>query len=91
MSTVVLLLAGAHEVAAGSVTAAARWIGYAVLAIGALAPILVPLVWFVVRPRAAGRQLDRLNRFITRHGRTLGVLVCLITGFYLLARGFRLV
>jgi hypothetical protein len=89
-STLVLLLAGSHEVTSASVAPVIRGLGYGLLAVGALAPILLPLVWMLVRPAAATRDLGRINDAITRHGRAIGIVVSLATAAYLLARGFGL-
>lgn len=89
-STLVLLLAGSHEVTSASVDPVIRGLGYGLLAVGALAPILLPLVWMLVRPAEATRDLGRINDAITRHGRAIGIVVSLATAAYLLARGFGL-
>lgn len=89
-STLVLLLAGSHELSSAGVDPLTRGIGYAVLAVGALVPILLPLGWMLVRPAAAMRELGRINAAIGRHGRMLGILVSVATALYLLARGFGL-
>ena len=89
-STLVLLLAGSHELSSAGVDPLTRGIGYAVLAVGALLPILLPLAWVLVRPAAAMRELGRIDAAIGRHGRMLGILVSVATALYLLARGFGL-
>jgi len=89
-STLVLLLAGSHELSPAGVDPLTRSIGYAVLAVGALLPILLPLGWVLARPAGAMRELSRIDAAIGRHGRMLGILVSLVTALYLLARGFGL-
>jgi len=88
LSTLVLVLAGTHEVDSSTRDPIVRALGYALLLIGALAPALLPLIWVLAAPRAALRQLQRLDRVLARHGRVIGVVVCLLTAAYLLLRGF---
>jgi hypothetical protein len=90
-STLVLLLAGSHGLSAAGVDPLTRALGYALLAVGALAPILLPLVWVLVRPAAATRDLGRVDAALSRHGRVLGIVVSVATALYLLARGFGLI
>jgi hypothetical protein len=90
-STLVLLLAGSHELASLGVDPLVRGIGYVMLGVGALAPILLPLVWVLVQPTVAMRELESVNGIITRRGRVIGIVVSALTGVYLLARGFGLI
>lgn len=90
-STLVLVLAGAHEITSSSAGALVRTIAYGMLGLGALAPILIPLLWATLRPTDAARGLQRINAFLDKHGRLLGVVVCGLTGLYLVLRGFRVI
>jgi hypothetical protein len=84
ISTLTVVVAGAHEAASsGGVTVGAAW---TVLALGALAPILLPLLWAAVGRAAATRQLTLLDAVIARRGRVIGIVVCVLTACYLIAR-----
>lgn len=87
-STLVLVLAGGHLVHSAPASDAVP--GYAMLAVGALLPILLPLVWALISPATATRVLQRFNGFLGRHAKVIGVVLCGLTAAYLLARGFGL-
>ncbi|QAY73337.1 hypothetical protein ET445_08255 [Agromyces protaetiae] len=87
VSSLVLVLAGAREVASADAPALAAAVGYLLLVVGALLPIVLPLAWVLVDPNAASRGLGRVNAFVSKRGRVLGIVVCLVTAAYLVARG----
>lgn len=87
ISTVTLLVAGAHEATAAGISATVRVTALALLALGALLPIVLPLLWVAIAPVSATRELGRLNSLLQKHGRTIGIAVCLVTAAYLVARG----
>lgn len=87
ISTLVLVLAGAHETASAGAGVLAAGIAYALLAVGALLPVLLPLGWAILSPTSATRQLGRLQDLLSRHGRVIGIVVCLLTAAYLIIRG----
>lgn len=91
VSTLVMVLAGAHAVNSGPHDLLARVVGYALLAIGAVLPILLPLVWVLISPTAATRSLGRFGALLGRHSRVIGVVVSAVVGAYLLLRGFGLI
>lgn len=91
ISTLVLVLAGAHETASADAGALASGVAYGVLAFGALLPVLLPLGWAVLSPKTATRQLGRLQAVLSRHGRVIGIVVCLLTAVYLIVRGLGLI
>lgn len=51
--------------------------------------VWVPLVLDLVAPRTADRVLSRLNRFLARHQRTLGIAVAFAFAGYLAVKGAR--
>lgn len=87
-STLVLVLAGAHELDSGAHDILVRVLGAGMLALGALLPVLLPLVWVAASPTAATRRLHQLSGMLARHGRTIGSVICALTAVYLLLRGF---
>lgn len=87
ISTLTLLVAGAHEATAAGISATVRVTALALLAVGALLPIVLPLLWVAIAPVSATRELGRLNSLLQKHGRTIGIAVCLVTAAYLAARG----
>ena len=66
-------------------------IAYGMLGLGALAPISFPLLWAALRPADAARGLQHVTAFLDKRGRLLGVIVCVLTGAYLILRGFRII
>lgn len=91
VSTLVLVLAGGRDVAVAAADPALRAGGYALLTVGALLPILVPLLWRILSPASAERGLARLESFFRRHGKVITISVCLLTAGYLVIRGIGLV
>ena len=87
ISTLALVLAGAHGLRSSHESAGWVVVGGVLLSIGALLPILLPLVWELIAPTAATRDLARLNGVLARHGRVIGVVVSGATAIYLIARG----
>lgn len=87
-STLVLVLAGSREIESGLGDPVWRVVGYLVLALGALAPVLVPLVWITVGGHTAMAQLQRLNAALAKRARPIGIVVCLLTAAYLYTRAF---
>lgn len=91
VSTLVMVLAGAHAVNSGPHDVLGRVIGDVLLGLGAVLPILLPLVWVLISPTAATRSLGRFGALLGRHSRVIGVVVSAIVGAYLLLRGFGLI
>lgn len=87
ISTLTLVIAGAHEAIAAGTSATARVTALALLALGALLPVVLPLLWAAIAPRSAARGLGRLNSLLQKHGRAIGITVCLVTAAYLIVRG----
>jgi threonine/homoserine/homoserine lactone efflux protein len=72
-----ILLAGLATVTAADVSTADRMVGAAFLLAASQLGLVGPMVWYVARPAAAGRDLDRIRDWLARHERQgdLGVLV----------------
>lgn len=87
ISTLALALAGAHGLRSSHEPVGWVAAGGVLLIIGALLPILLPLVWELIAPTAATRDLARLNAVLVRDGRVIGVVVSGATAIYLIARG----
>lgn len=88
LSTLVLLLAGSHVVHSSHAGGTAALLGYGILVVGALLPILLPLCWALISPASASRVLGGFSAVIAKHSRVIGIVVCLLTAAYLLLRGF---
>lgn len=87
LSTLVMVVAGLREVVRADVDVAGELIAVGVLVAGALTPVLLPLGLDVVAPGPSRRLLDPAQRLVARHGTTIGVVVSLIFGTYLIGRG----
>ena len=88
-STLVLYVPAMKEVAIAHVGDGAKVLTV-VLVLGitsilAWAPVLLD----TVAPRAAARVLEPLNAFMTRHQRTLSVVVCFVFAVYFVVKGLR--
>ena len=86
ISTLVLVVAAGRDLARSDDALTWRAIGYLVIVVGALLPILAPLLWRVLSPARAERGLGAVDGFIGRHGRPIAIAVCLATALYLIVR-----
>ncbi|MET0908400.1 MAG: GAP family protein [Ilumatobacteraceae bacterium] len=86
-TTLALLLPGAKVIASSHVDIAGRLVLVAVLVVLASTPAWLPVALTRVSPGAATRGLDALGRLITRHGRTVVVVVVGALGVYLIVHG----
>ena len=57
----------------------------------AIASVLawLPVLLDIVAPRAAGKVLNPLNAFMTRHQKSVSVVVCFVFTIVLMAKGAR--
>lgn len=89
LSTLVMVIAGLREIVHANIGAAGQLIGAALLVVGAVAPVVVPLGLDVAAPGPSRRVLDPAQRLVARHGATIGFVVAMIFGAYLIGRGAR--
>ncbi len=86
-STLVLYIAGVHEISAANLNAAGDVLAFAILTLVTLVTLIVPIVIFFVFPRAAEQVLNRLRAWLFKHMREIGVAVLLVFGVILLVKG----
>ena len=90
-TTLALLVPAAKVIASSDLGFPGRAVTTAVLVVLAAIPAWLPVALTRVAPGPTARGLDALSRFITRHGRTLVVVVVGALGVYSMGRGvFRL-
>ena len=88
-STLVLYVPAMKDVAVASVGIGAKAV--VVAPVLAIASVLAwaPVLMDVVAPHAAGRVLNPLNAFMTRHQKAVTVTVCFVFTVVLIAKGAR--
>lgn len=86
-TTLALVLVAAKEIAAADVETIGRLFLVLVLVVICSLPAWAPIALTMAAPRAGEAALDRLGRFIDRYGRTAVVVLLVVGGIYLLARG----
>jgi len=88
-STLVLFVPAMKDVAVASVGTGAKAV--TVVLVLAVASVLAwaPVLLDVVAPKAAGRFLNSLNAFMTRHQQSVTVTVCFVFSVVLIAKGAR--
>lgn len=86
-STLVLYISAMKEIGVSHASAGLRGVAIAYVATCSLLPILVPLLLEVVAPQASAHLLLSLNQGVQKHSRLIGIILCLVFGVYLLAKG----
>lgn len=89
VSTIVLTLAGLREIALADVSSPPKAAALAFLVVVALTPIWLPLLVAVAAPRVMARVLGPASTLMRRHGRSIAVVVSVVSGGYLVGRGLR--
>jgi threonine/homoserine/homoserine lactone efflux protein len=88
-TTTILYIDALKEVAHADLSSASRGVVWAMLALFATLPALVPLVAYAIAPGPAERGLGRLNAYLTKHARGIGAGVCFVFAAYLAVKGAR--
>lgn len=86
VTTMVLVVAAGRDLARTDAATLWRALGFAIVVIGALLPILVPLLWRLISPVGAASRISAVERFLARNGRPIAISVCLVTALYLIVR-----
>ena len=64
-----------------------RGVVWAILALFATLPAVLPLIGYVVAPGPAERGLGKLNAFLAKHAHVIGASVCFVFAAYLAIKG----
>jgi hypothetical protein len=86
-STMVLYIAGVHEISAAKLSAAGNVLALAILTLVTLVTLIVPIVIYFAFPRKSEQVLGKLNAWLFKHMKEIGVAVLLVFGIYLLVKG----
>lgn len=86
-STLVLYIAGVHEISAAKLSIAKDVLAFAILTLVTLVTLVIPIVIYFTFPRASEQILSRLSAWLFRHMKEIGVAVLLVFGVYLLIKG----
>jgi threonine/homoserine/homoserine lactone efflux protein len=82
-----ILLAGLATVTAADVSTADRIVGAVFLLAASQLGLVGPMAWYVARPAAAGRDLDRIRDWLARHERPVDLGVLVVFGVLFTATG----
>ena len=86
-STLVLYLPALHEIDVAPAGIGAKAAAVLLLFVITMAAVLVPVVVVSALGKRAAPLLERSNRFMTAHGRQIGIGIELVFGVYLLVKG----
>jgi Sap, sulfolipid-1-addressing protein len=86
-STMVLYIAGVHEISAAKLSTAGNVLAFAVLTLVTLVTLIIPIGIYFVFPRKSEQVLDKLSTWLFKHMKEIGVAVLLVFGVYLLIKG----
>ncbi len=86
-SSIVLFIPAIRDITAASISLTAKLLVAAIPFIAVLAPAIVPLLAVVFSPDKAGQAMQKLNAWLARHSKTIGVTLAFAFGAYLLWKG----
>lgn len=86
-STLVLYIAGVHEISAAKLSAADDVLAFAILTLVTLVTLIVPIAIYFVFPRKSEQILSKLSAWLFKHMKEIGVAVLLVFGVFLLIKG----
>jgi len=88
-STLLLVLPAVHEITHSSASTADKVAVFAVMYVIVLLPVLVPVLLVTVLGNGADRLLDATHTWVSRHSRTIGVVIEGVFAVYLMVKGVR--
>jgi hypothetical protein len=80
-------LVGLKDIADGGYGVAVRILLVVAFNLVQFALIEIPLVAYALAPESTAARVDRFDAALRRNRRTVGTVVCLVVGLYLIARG----
>jgi threonine/homoserine/homoserine lactone efflux protein len=87
LSTIICFASGIHEISQVRPGPAEVAISGAVLLFVTLSTLIIPITIDTAFPKVSGRALGKMNAFLSKHRKSIGVAVLVIFGVYLLAKG----
>ncbi len=86
-STLLLFLPALHEITRSSVDLAGRSVAFALLFVITLLPVLLPVGLVTVMGPRADPVLATTHRFVSKHARSIGIVIEVVFAAYLVVRG----
>jgi hypothetical protein len=86
-STMVIYIAGVHEISGADVSIAGTVLAMAVLTAVTLLTLLVPIAVYFIWPRRAQRALGSMRTWLLGHSKIIGVALLAVFAAYFLAKG----
>lgn len=86
-STLLLYIPAAKDIANSPAGGAVKVVGWVVLLLVTMLPMLVTLVTYAVAPGTAQRVLEPLGAWFTRHNFAITLAIFVVLGVYLVVRG----
>ena len=87
LSTIICFASGVHEISSARPGLADGTLSMAVLLFVTLLTLIIPIITYIIFPEASSRVLDKLNGFLSKHNKAIGVTVLVFFGVYLLVKG----
>ena len=87
MLTYSLTIAAAAEILKANVSAADDALAFAVFAAASIVTILAPVVVAIAAPEQSAQRLSAWRRWLLGNSRTIGLIVLIVIGVLLIAKG----
>ncbi len=87
VTSLVLYVPAMKDIVHASIAAPEKILYALIPFLAVLAPAIIPVVLATVAPRTADRVLGRLNAWVTKNQRVIGMVVCFAFGIWLLYKG----
>ena len=88
-TSLVFYVAAAKATADAKLPALDQVLAMGIVALGILAPIILPLGATIVAPTVSRRFLDAVSGLVKQYGRYIAAVIALLFGLYLLYKGGR--
>jgi len=86
-STMVIYIAGVHEIIAAKLGKADGILAMAVLTLLTLVTLIIPIVIYFIFPKQSQRVLQSVRTWLQNHMKEIGMAILVIFGVYLLVKG----
>jgi threonine/homoserine/homoserine lactone efflux protein len=90
-STFVIFVSGLHVITSSDIRTSEGFICLAILTFFTLTTVLVPIAIYFAFPTKAEGLLASFSSWLTKHKKVINIVVLLIFGIYLLAKGLKVV
>ena len=89
LSTILLYLPAMHAISMAHVARSDEVVAFALAFLITSLPVTLPFVVRIAAPGPSSRAFERLHRFLTAHQRTIGIVVEVVFGVWLVVKALR--